>query len=115
MDAILGLFNNPVVLMVVGLVVQFVPGVRKAIGNNVVPFLTTALAWLSSLLAPHAALASGGPVAHMAVVMMPMFGLGGILGGLGGAVLQAAQGYLLHRMFAWPGKVMPALPADSKM
>jgi hypothetical protein len=114
MDAILGLFNNPIVLMAAGLVVQFVPGVRKAISNTLIPYLTTVLAFLSSLLAPQAAHAAGGPVAHMAVVMMPTFGLGGILAGLGGAILQSAQGYLLQRMFAWPGKIMPALPADSK-
>ena len=121
---IFGLLYNPITLSLVGLAVQFLPGVRGLINNHVIPFLTTLLAWISGIVAPAAARLMGGPVAQAlglpedqvaqsADVIMTA-GFGGFLGGLGGAILQSAQGYLMQRMFAWPGRTLPPLPPDSK-
>lgn len=116
MDAVFGFLNNPIVLMLVGLAIQFVPGLRSFIKNDLIQYLTTALAWLSTLIAPQAAHAAAGPIGHFLPVVAISFGLGGlgsILGGLGAAMLQSAQAYLMRRMFAWPGKHLPDLPKDS--
>lgn len=109
-----GVMNNPVLLAGIGIGIQFVPGVRKWIGNALIPYVTTILAWVAAIVAPQAAHAAGGPVAAMVVASFPTFGLGGFLAGIGGAVLQSAQGYLLQRMFAWPGRHLPQLPTDSR-
>lgn len=108
-----GIFYNPILLAVVGIIIQFVPKVRTLISNYAIPYITTFLAWLSGLFAPEASHAMGGPVAAM-VAALPMFGLGGLLGGLGAAVAQSVQGYLIQRMFAWPGRTLPPLPNDSR-
>ena len=137
-----GIFYNPLTLVVVGIVIQFVPGIRRVIGNYAIPFITTALAWLNGLINPTAAaqmsflpidptasthsllafIGSVTPMAHadtgvatVGVFALFGIGLGGLFGGLGSAVLQSAQAYLMQRMFAWPGKTLPGLPKDSKM
>ena len=100
MDAIVGVLQNPIVLAAVGLVVKFVPGVRGVISNRLIPYITTVLAWLSGLVGPAEAHAAWGP-----------FGIGGPLAGLGAALWQSAQAYLLHEWFL--RGVLPKKPADS--
>jgi hypothetical protein len=77
------------------------------VGNWMIPFATTLVAWLGQLLGPAEAHAMAGPFALPVV----FFGLGGFLGGFGAALWQAAQAHIIHSMFR---HVMPAKPADSK-
>ena len=123
---LVGLLNNPITLMIVSLICQFAPKIRTIVGNSVIPILTTILAFLSQHIAPQAAHANAGPVgqaimnlagSHLAfdpgpVVAASIFG--SLFAGLGSAVVQSAQAYLYQRMFAWPGRTLPKLPADSK-
>ena len=114
MDAIIGILNNPLVLALVGYAVSFAPGVRAVIPQRIIPFLNTALAWCSAAIAPQAAQAAGGPFA-LEPVQLAGFGLGwmGSFGtGLAGAVWQAAQAFLIHRMFG--RGLLPEPPSDSK-
>ena len=108
MDVVLGLFNNPVVLTVIGLVVKFVPGIRTVVANKLIPYLLAAVAWLSQVMGPEQAHAAGGPL----VVAASFFGLGGVLGGLGAAVWQSAQAWALNEMFL--RHHLPPKPVDSR-
>lgn len=107
MDAILGFLNNPILLAVVGLVVKFVPGVRAVVANRLIPYITTVLAWLSGAIGPAEAHAAAGPIA----LSLPFFGLAGPLGGLGAALWQSAQAYILHEWLL--RGVLPKKPANS--
>lgn len=107
MDAVLGFLNNPLVLLAVGLIVKFVPGVRSVIANKLIPYLTTIIAWLSGLLGPAEAHAAAGPLAMPLVV----FGLGGPLAGLGAAIWQSAQAWVLHEFLV---RGVTKKPADSR-
>lgn len=109
MDALLAILNNPMVLAGIGLVIKFVPGVRTLIANRLIPLILSVVAWLANIVGPAEAHAMGGPLHIMA---LPLFGLGGILGGLGSAVWQAAQAWALNEMFL--RHAAPKKPADSK-
>jgi hypothetical protein len=114
MDAILGLLNNPVVLNILGIVMKFVPGVRTVIANRLIPVILSIVAWIGSVVSPTAAVAFGGPFVSdpTPVLGAGFFGLGGVLGGLGSAVWQASQAFLLNEMFT--RHFMPPKPKDSK-
>lgn len=101
MDAFLGLFNNPLVLNLLGLIVKFAPGIRTFVPNRLIPVLLAVTAWLTSLVGPAEAHAAGFA-----------FGLGGILGGLAPAVWQAAQAWVVNEMFLRP--FSPKKPLDSR-
>ena len=111
MDAIIGIFNNPLVLAAIGFAIKFAPGVRGLISNRAIPFINILLAWLSTVVAPIAAHAAGGPLVVGGAVL-GFLGLGGPLGGIGAAAWQAAQAWILNEMLA--KHVSPARPADSK-
>ena len=93
MDAFAGLFSNPLVLMVIGLLVKYAPWL-KAIPNAAIPWLNTLLAFCSALIAPQAAHASGGPL-----VVAISFGAFSFLGPVASAVWQSVQASLLHEFF----------------
>jgi len=99
-----GLFNNPIVLMLIDLICRYVPKVRTFIPNRLTPFLNTVIAWLSAIVAPLSAHAMAGP---LAVAPLTADAAGG---GFWGAVISfgsgaisaswsAAQAYLLRRAF----------------
>lgn len=94
MDAVLGIFNNPLTLVVVGLVVKYIPQL-KGIPNLIIPFLNAALALLSQVAAPQAAHAASGPLAVAAV----FGGAFNFLGPIGSAVWQSVQASLIHEFF----------------
>jgi hypothetical protein len=62
MDAILGLFQNPVVLQVVmfvwGLVVKYVPALEK-VPNTLIPWMNFVIALLAQIGGPQTAHAAG--------------------------------------------------------
>jgi hypothetical protein len=114
-DAIVGLFSNPLILLAGGYAVSHAPGIRAVIPNKIIPLLQALVAFLSAIVAPQAAHAMGGPLALPVAVAMPAFGLAwlGSLGtAIGSALWQSTQSYLLHRMFG--NKFVPEPPGDSK-
>lgn len=121
MDAVFGWLNNPIVLLAVGMIVRFVPGVRAVISNQLIPVLNIALAWFAAVIAPEVAHAAAGPVtaavmaaADSAVVDRAGFGFGSMFGGLGGAILSAAQAWILNEMLLRRIPFMRKNPKDSK-
>jgi len=123
MNEVLKWLYNPLVLAAIGVACQFVPGIRTFVKNNLVPYLQSLLAWIA---AAFGATAAGGPVSDLLIrtgvihnarldsheALAAGIGLG-FIGGLGGAIVQAAQAYLVQRMFCWPGRVLPPVPKDS--
>ena len=111
MDAVLGIFNNPLVLMVLGVAMKRFPGLRTVVANRLIPTILAAVAWASSIVARVAAHAAAGPWSldpppHAAGLF------GALVGGLGSAVIQAGKAWAMHEMFArhWLGPK----PADSR-
>lgn len=92
MDAIIGIFNNPIVLTGVGLLVKYVPAL-KGIPNLLIPFLTALLAFVSQIVAPAEAHAAGGPLVITAVPFLSF------LGPVGSALWQSVQAGLIHEFF----------------
>lgn len=91
MDAVLGLLQNPLALVVFGLLVKYVPALAK-IPNAGIPFLNALLAFLGQVAGPQPAHAGAfGPIAA--------FGFLSFLGPVGGAVWQSVQASLLHEFF----------------
>jgi hypothetical protein len=114
MDAIIGVLNNPLVLQIVGYIVSYAPSIRTAIPQWAIPLLNTILALVSSIVAPQAAHASGGPLVAT-TALVATFGLswlGSVGTMVGAAAWQAVQASLIHRFF-FRG-VLPPIPADSK-
>jgi hypothetical protein len=94
MDAFMGILNNPLVLMVVGLAVKFFPPLAK-VPNAVIPYLNALLAFFAQAVSPAAAHAAGGPL----VGTIAAFGFLSFLGPVGAAVWQAVQASLLNEFF----------------
>lgn len=94
MDAFAAILQNPLVLLVVGLLVKYFPPLAK-IPNAIIPYLNTLLAFLGQVLAPGTAHASGGPL----VVAFSLGGAFSFLGPVAGAVWQSVQASLLHEFF----------------
>lgn len=100
MDVLGNILNNPIVLLAVGLIVKFVPGVRTVISNRLIPVLLTVIAWLGQII--------GAPQVNPQPVSMDIEGLGGytvggigfgFLGDLAGALWQTAQAWFLNEAF----------------
>jgi hypothetical protein len=121
MEAIIGLLQNPLVLVGLGVVVKFAPGVRTTISNRIIPYINMGVALLGALLAlgtsvvgsevKPALFASWYPE-HMTVMAA---GFGGAFGGLFGAVKSAlwnaGQAYIIHKLTM---NQVAVRPADSR-
>ena len=101
----LGMFlNNPIVLLVVGLVIKFAPGVRAIVENKLIPIILTLLAWLGNII--------GAPATVPSTEVALAAGLGwGFLGGLKAALWSCAQAWFLNE--AMVRHYSPARPSDS--
>ena len=92
MDAIAGLLQNPVVLLVLGLLVKYFPPLAK-VPNALIPYLNTLMAFLGAMAGPKDAHAAG-----LGVVCLG-FGAFSFLGPVAGAVWSSVQSSLLHEFF----------------
>lgn len=108
MDTIIGLLQNPLLLVGLGVLVKFFPGIRTVIANRAIPYLNIGVAFLGALLAlatgvvgteiKPAMFASWYP--EHSEIMAAGFGgaFGGIFGSLKSAVWNAGCAYVLNKL-----------------
>lgn len=105
-----GILNNPILLMVIGGAIKFLPKVRAAIANKFIPYILAAVAWLGTIIGPDVAHAAGGPLA-VVIPVVALFGIKlGFLGSLGSAIGSTAWSWALNEMFV---RHLTKKPADS--
>jgi hypothetical protein len=108
MNTIIGLLQNPLLLVGLGVVVKFFPGVRTVIANRAIPYINIGVALLGALLA----LATGVVGAEIKPAMFASWypehstvvaaGFGGVFGGLFGALKSslwnAGSAYVMNKL-----------------
>jgi hypothetical protein len=108
MDTIIGLLQNPLVLVGLGVLVKFFPGLRTVIYNRAIPYINVGVALLGALLAlasgvvaeeiKPALFASWYPE-HSTIVVAGFGGVfGGLFGALKAALWNAGSAYVLNKL-----------------
>lgn len=121
MDTLIGLMQNPVVLLGVGMLVKYFPKVRELIANKAIPYINVALAFLGALLAlatgavgeviKPAMFASWSP--EQATIVAAGFGgaFGGLFVALKAAIWNAGAAYIMNKLLV---NQVASNPPDSK-
>jgi len=121
MDAIIGILQNPVVLMLAGVAVKYLPKVREVVANRAITYINVGLAFLGAVLAlltgavgseiAPAVFASWYPE-HTTIVTAGFGGaFGGLLGCFKSALWNAGSAYIMNKLLI---NQISITPPDSK-